>query len=320
LRRVEVGLSRQTWFVDLGSSTVVLRADNPGGVAAVPGSLEHEYELYRRLSDTPLPVARTLWFEADPSILGAKFYLREFVEGTPSPEHFDDPDPGFNDVRIEASREHARKLAMVHRLDWKSLGFEDLLATPAGPETCASVAVERIIAGIREVALEPLPLVELIAQRLLEDPPVAPGVVLCKGSNGAMQEIWRGLEIVGLSDWELASIGDPASDWARCHGYVVNVPGRWDRRRLLDYYQTLSGYHITDEALEYYTNLYRFEMVQVGLHSARALADGAQPDARMTGLASLTVRSLLRQLVAALQLPDPGVATRATLPAGTGPA
>jgi aminoglycoside phosphotransferase (APT) family kinase protein len=319
MRRVEVGLSRQTWFVDLGSSTVVVRADNPGGVAAVPGSLEHEHELYRRLSDTGLPVARTLWFEADPSILGAKFYIREFVEGTPSPDHFDDPDPRFDDVRIGASREHARKLAMVHRLDWKSLGFGELLATPGGPETCASVAVERIMEGIREVALEPLPLVELIAQRLLEDPPVASGVVLCKGSNGAMQEIWRGLEIVGLSDWELASIGDPASDWARCQGYVVNVADRWDRRRLLDYYRTLTGYEISDESMEYYANVYSFEMLLVGLHSARALADGAQPDARIAALASLTVRSLLKRLAAALQLPGPRIDQEANFSAGTAP-
>jgi aminoglycoside phosphotransferase (APT) family kinase protein len=318
MRRAEVGLSRQTWFVDLGTSRVVVRADNPGGVAAVPGSLEHEYELYRRLSGTPLPVARTLWFEADPSVLGAKFYVREFIEGTASPDHFNDPDPKYDDIRIEASREHARKLALVHRLDWKSLGFEELLAPPSGPETCASATVGRIIDGIRQVALEPLPLLELIAQRLLEDPPVASGVVLCKGSNGAMQEIWRGPHIVGLSDWELASIGDPANDWGRCHGYVVNVANRWDRQRLLDYYQTLTGYEITDDAVEYYANVYSFEMVLVGLHSARALADGAPPDARIAALASLTVRSLLHRLAAALELPDPGVGHEPTFPAGIG--
>jgi aminoglycoside phosphotransferase (APT) family kinase protein len=296
---------------------VVVRADNPGGVAAVPGSLEHEYELYRRLSATGLPVARTLWFEADTSILGAKFYVREFIEGTPSPDHFNDPDPRYDDIRIEASREHARKLALVHGLDWKALGFDELLATPQSPGTCASVTVGRIIEGIREVALEPLPLLELIAQRLLQDPPVASSVVLCKGSNGAMQEIWKGLDIVGLSDWELASIGDPASDWARCHGYVVNVANRWDRRRLLDYYQTLTGYEITDESMEYYANIYSFEMVLVGLHSARALAGGAEPDARIAALASLTVRSLLHKLAAALQLPSPAVDEAPIVPART---
>jgi hypothetical protein len=196
---------------------------------------------------------------------------------------------------------------LVHGLDWKSLGFDELLVTPSSPETCASVTVGRIIEEIRTVALEPLPLLELIAQRLLEDRPVAPGVVLCKGSNGAMQEIWRGLEIVGLSDWELASIGDPASDWARCHGYVVNVADRWNRRRLLDYYQTLTGLEVTDQAVEYYANIYSFEMILVGLNSARALANGAGPDARVAMLASLTVRSLLKKLAATLRLPSSGV-------------
>ena len=226
MRRAPVGLSRQTWFVDLGDNQLVVRIDNPGGIAAVPGSLEHEYDLYRLLSETPLPVAAPLWFEADPGILGAPFYLREYVDGSQSPDHFDDPDPRYDDARIEASKEHARELALVHGLDWGGLGLDQILAVPPSTAQSATATVDRIAAGLRGVAVEPIPVLEMITRWLREHAPPAPVTVLCKGSNGAMQEIWDGLTIIGLSDWELASIGDPANDWARCHGYLVEVPGQ----------------------------------------------------------------------------------------------
>ncbi len=302
MRRAPIGLSRQTWFLDLGHRRLVLRADNPGGIAAVPGSLEHEYDLYRRLGETSLPVAKTLWFEADPSILGAPFYLREYVEGTQSPDHFDDPDPRYDDVRVEVSKEHARRLAMVHALDWRALGFDRVLTVPRSPADCAIATVDRIAAGLRDVAIEAMPLLEMITLWLRQHSPPASDAVLCKGSNGAMQEIWSGLTIVGLSDWELASIGDPANDWARCQGYIVEIPGRWDRRRILDYYTTLSGHEVSDDAIEYYQLIYVFEMILVGLHSARVLYEGDQPDARLAHLASATVRSGLVRLAKAIGL------------------
>jgi aminoglycoside phosphotransferase (APT) family kinase protein len=291
-----MGLSRQTWVVDLDDRRVVLRLDHPGQVSACPASLHDEYELYRILGATDLPVARALWFEDDPSVLGARFYLREFVEGTPSPPGFDQAGPTGDDVRIEVSKEHARKLTLVHQLDWGALGLGHMLAVPDGPAECASTAVGRIRAAIAAVA-EPLPLVEAIGQWLYESAPRhAPAVVLCKGSNGAMQEIWSGTEIVGLSDWELASLGDPASDWARCQGYVVDVPGRWDLQRLLDYYASVSGYEVDTDVVEYYRLVYAFEMILVGLHSGRAVMDGEAPDARMAYLASATVQSGIARL------------------------
>ena len=306
MRRAPVGLSRQTWFVDLGDNQLVVRIDNPGGIAAVPGSLEHEYDLYRLLSETPLPVAAPLWFEADPGILGAPFYLREYVDGSQSPDHFDDPDPRYDDARIEASKEHARKLALVHGLDWGGLGLDQILAVPPSTAQSATATVDRIAAGLRGVAVEPIPVLEMITRWLREHAPPAPVTVLCKGSNGAMQEIWDGLTIIGLSDWELASIGDPANDWARCHGYLVEVPGRWTTRCTLDYYSSLTGYKVSDEAIEYYRLIYIFEMILVGLHSGRVLYEGDQPDARLAALASATVRSGLVRLAQAIGLSPAG--------------
>jgi aminoglycoside phosphotransferase (APT) family kinase protein len=289
MKRSPMGLSRETWFITLQDRKVTLRCDLAGGSSSVPTTLAKEFEIQRLLGATALPMARVLWMETEPAALGFPFYLREYVEGVPAVEHFEDPAPQWDDVRIAVSKEHVRKMAQVHQLDWKALGFADLLAAPAAPQESATVAIDRIAAAIDEIALEPLPaLVDIIAW-LRETAPSRPTqhVGLCKGSNGDMQEVWRDGEIVALSDWELASIGDPASDWGRCQGYAPTISGRWDMRRLLDYYEEVCGVRIEVETVVYYRLIYRLEMLLVGYYSARPVVSGALPDARLAMLGSL---------------------------------
>jgi len=298
LRRIPVGLSRQTWIVDLGDRCIVVRTDQAGGASAVPTPLKTEYELHRRLAETGLPVARALWFEDDPTVFGAHAYVREYIEGNPSVPGFEDPDPSFDDVRIQVSMEHARKMAAVHAVDWQALNLPELLGpAPASPAQAGVATVDRILGKLEAVAAEPLPLAVAVARRLRElAPREAAGVLLCKGSNGAMQEIWRDGRIVGLSDWELASLGDPANDWARCHGYVPTIPGRWDEQHLLDYYAEVSGNVIDPQSVAFYRHVYSFEMTLVGAHSALPVIEGSAPDARLAYLASSIVHPRLAAL------------------------
>jgi aminoglycoside phosphotransferase (APT) family kinase protein len=291
MRRPAVGFSRETWFVTFADGRrLLLRTDLPGGLSACPTSLRLEYELYRRLESTRVPVARALWYEDDLDRFGRELYVREFVDGTAEPEGFSDPAPRFDDVRIEASREHARKMALVHQVDWGSLGLGDLLVAPPDAASAALATVDRLHGLYEGCRLEPLPIVEegLAWMRSIA-PRTSPGVALCKGSNGAMQEIWRDGEIVAMSDWELASLGDPSNDWARCQGYVPTIPGRWDEDRLLDYYEEVSGLRIERKAMAFYRLVYRVEMLIVGLHAIGPVVSGALPDVRLAGLARAVV-------------------------------
>ena len=43
-------------------------------------------------------------------------------------------------------------------------------------------------------------------------PPARTRLGLLKGNNGIGEEIWRDGRIVAMSDWELATIGDPSFD------------------------------------------------------------------------------------------------------------
>lgn len=59
------GVSRETRGVDLADGRrLVIRRDLPAA-SVTPTSLRFEYEVYRRLADSPVPTAKALWYEDD---------------------------------------------------------------------------------------------------------------------------------------------------------------------------------------------------------------------------------------------------------------
>ena len=270
LTRFPRGVSRETWFVDTEVSEggksqqkgFVIRRDLPGR-SICTASLRFEYEIFHRLHGTEVPVARALSYEDDPAWLidGRELYVRELVEGTWDVPHFTDTDPQYDDARISACQEHARKLATLHTLDWQSLGFGDLMDVPPSPEAAALTAIDRLERKLREFQIEPLPVFTEAVGWLRENAPKnASRISLLKGNNGLGEEIWRDGRIVAMSDWELASLGDPAYDFAWCQGFTsVVVPDRWNLQSFLDYYEEISGIHVEQTSIDYYNLIQALE-------------------------------------------------------------
>jgi aminoglycoside phosphotransferase (APT) family kinase protein len=282
------GVSRETWFVtyvieqaDGGEPrSIVVRRDLPGG-SVCPSPLRREYEIYRRLEGTAVPIARALWFEDDPAWQadGRPHYVREHIDGSWEIPGFQDPDAAFDDFRIAISREHLRCLAAIHTCDWEALGFGDVLLAPTGPDTCATTAIDRLVAELDSFQIEPMPVVEEAVGWLRENAPrSAPRVSLLKGTNGLGEEVFRDGEIVAMSDWELASIGDPASDFAHLQDLIPDVirdgKVRWGQGPALEYYEEISGIAVAPAAISYYQVLGALEMVVFAHNAAIPLVAG----------------------------------------------
>src|SRR5262245_37141269 len=85
LRQAFPGVSRVTWLVE------VLRAGHPGGLvvradpaegSVVPVPLKFEYEVYKKLQNTGVPVAPVYWFDDSPEVTnGSPLFVREMVDG-----------------------------------------------------------------------------------------------------------------------------------------------------------------------------------------------------------------------------------------------
>jgi aminoglycoside phosphotransferase (APT) family kinase protein len=323
LRKMPRGVSRETWLAETvvtrtdGSSLdypLTIRRDHEIGSIDSVASLRFEYEVYRNLTDTAVPVARALWFagaEDDPA--GRPHYVREHVAGDWDIPHYRDPDPRYDELRITTSKRFLDALAAVHTLDWERAGFGALLDVPSGPADCAPTALRRELTGVDPDLVRSYPVaVEGIHALRASYPPPPARPVLCKGTNGLGEEIWRDGRLVAMSDWESCSVGDPAGDFARMQEMtptILDADGteRWGLGPALQYYTEVSGITIDPDSLHWYTELYGLSVLRYGLAGVSAVRAGS-PLARMSWNATDTLMMGLVRLAGTAGIsPLPGV-------------
>jgi aminoglycoside phosphotransferase (APT) family kinase protein len=238
--------------------------------------MRHEYEIYRRLEGTAVPAARALWFEDDTSLApddrGA--YVRTMVEGHWRLPFLSSTDPADDDEKIAASKEHLRRLATVHSVDWQSQGFDDLFPVPDGPGDVAHNLIAWFSGRLAEFRCEPSPVLAEGLDWLRATARSAPAVTLCKGTNGHGEEIWRDGRIVAMSDWEPACIAEPAYDLAQCQEMIPTIErdGRliWGWDDALAYYREQSGIDVSMENVRWYRLFYALPML-LFTHNAASL-------------------------------------------------
>src|SRR5438067_871485 len=82
-RLFEGGRSNLTYLVEDGHSRWVLRRPPLGHVLATAHDMAREHRVLAALHPTRVPVPRPVLLVEDSSVIGAPFYLMEYVEGTP---------------------------------------------------------------------------------------------------------------------------------------------------------------------------------------------------------------------------------------------
>ncbi len=226
LHRTFPGHSRETWIVDTAEhGGFVMRVDHPGG-PLVPVPMRVEFEVYKRLWRSPVPVAEPLWYAQDVDFAdGLPHMVRRLVDGSSKvPGLTLAPGSGGAEgakVRQAVCYEMAEKLAIVHTLDWHAMGFDEVLFTPSNAADALIEELRHWRAMWAEHRTDPFPMLTEALYWLEEQLPPGGNVLsLLKGNNGVGEEIWRDGRIIALSDWELAAVGDPALDWAFSQGLL----------------------------------------------------------------------------------------------------
>lgn len=313
LSRTYPGMSRETWLADARwhqdgqqqTGGFVFRMDTPGG-SVVPTPLHREYEVYRRLEGTAVPVPKALWYETDGGQLtrGREFYVRDKLEGQVRIPNLYDPSPQYDQLRLEIATEHISKLAALHTLDWKELGFDKVLEVPPEVSQCAQFDLRIWEENFDRVRPEAYPVVREVFCWLKDtQPPPAPRISLTKGNNGVGEEIWQGTRIVGMSDWELAHLGDPTEDWTwiQLNSQVGSqgIGDLFDEEQLKEIYFDASGIRLQQESLKYYHIVHRLKALVCTITAAGMVAGGRDMRASTAsmGLASYQAQAALAQAV-----------------------
>jgi len=196
-----------------------------------------QYRVMSALAKTGVPVPAMRDTDWQGEVLGAPFYLMEFLDGwVPS----DNP-PMHGSGRIAEQLTPAERETMwwsgveamcrVHDLDPAALGLGFLDETGSDDDALAAhlrYYDDYLSWGLAERARYPL--LERALGWLGDAAPEGEPVGLCWGDSRLANQIYAGVECIGVLDWEMVRLGNPLQDCAwwvaldRCFSEGVGLP------------------------------------------------------------------------------------------------
>jgi len=205
------GKSNLTYTVQLGDRTVVVRRPPLGHVLATAHDMAREYRVMSALADTGVPVPRTIAFNDDTELLGAQFYVMDFVAGTPYRDAADLAKLGSARTRA-ISGALVDTLVALHQVDPEAVGLGDF-GRPAGFVERQIRRWHQQMEGSRS---RPLPSADLLHALLLDQVPADEGVARIVHGDFRLDNVLVDDEDrpVAVIDWEMATLGDPLTDLA----------------------------------------------------------------------------------------------------------
>ncbi len=125
------GRSNLTFLVRSPAGAVVLRRPPLGAVAATAHDMGREQTVLTAMAGTAVPVPRVLAGEPDASVLGAPFYVMEFVDGVVPPGRPEQRWALSHEQRWAAGIAMVDVLADLHDVDPAAVGLQEF-GRPAG--------------------------------------------------------------------------------------------------------------------------------------------------------------------------------------------
>jgi len=227
VERMVGGASRQTWSLTLDGRPLVLRRDPPG--APRGGAMAREAALIRAAGVAGVPVPEVI-ASGDDFIVMQRLYGETLARRILR-------DDEYAEARERLTEQCAHALARLHTG----------VATDAVPDLPADADPLDTVRNLLDALGEPHPALELGLLRLGRDRPTAVGRTVVHGDFRLGNLMVDAEGLVGVLDWELPHVGDPAEDlgWMCVRSWRFGgkqpVAGIGTREDLLDAYAAAGG-------------------------------------------------------------------------------
>ncbi|MBE7161812.1 MAG: phosphotransferase family protein [Williamsia herbipolensis] len=259
------GRSNLTFGVTDGTTKWVVRRPPTSGLTPSAHDMNREWTVTRALQGTAVPVARTVAFDAEGTVLGAPFTVVEFVEGTVirSASELDALDDAAVDRNVDAL---IRTLADLHAVDHEGVGLGEF----GRPEGFVARQVKTWTRQWGIVKTRELPDVERLAGLLAENIPTDSANAIVHGDFRVDNTILAADDpgvVRAVVDWEMSTLGDPITDVALMCVYRQPI---FDRVLGLSAAWTSDRYPDTDELAQRYATAAGVEMAHWGFYLALA--------------------------------------------------
>ena len=274
VRFISGGASNEIFEIARADVRLALRRPPRKVPAGRNEAMLREYRVLAALKDTDVPHTRAIAACDDPTVLGACFYLMEYVDGWSCMNRQGWPPPFDSDLAARAGLafELVDAIAKLAQVDWKARGLEGF----GRPDGFHERQVDRWLAHLAGFKFRDIPGLDTAAEWLRAYRPKAyrPGII--HGDYQFANVMFRHggpARMAAIVDWEMATIGDPLLDLAwvvmtwpnpdedRVSSGYVDYTGMPTREELIARYARISGLPVDE--MDYYVVLARFKMAIV---------------------------------------------------------
>ena len=283
---------------------LILRVGPPNGIFA-PYRATPEFLALQALADSSVPAPRVYWRCEDEKVLGAPFFICEFVEGeAPIPWTAKGGATFDEATRLNLGDQFIAALAALHELNWRDTPAAGIDGARKVDETAAA-QIDYWAARMRAWSHRRHPMLEWALIWLRAHAPKARRVSLVHGDYRIGNFLERKGRIAAVLDWELVHLGDPMEDlgWVCLQAWRGRSPFMCrllTRAELQAKYEALTGEAIDLAAWRYWEAFGTFKLAVMHLGASHCFETRGFNDLRMAGMGAQLPRMLL-QLEAALE-------------------
>ncbi|TVP57800.1 MAG: phosphotransferase family protein [Halomonadaceae bacterium] len=296
IRQYPGGASNLTYQVDYGERSFVLRRPPFGTLAKSAHDMLREARIMESLQPVYPYVPDIIAICDDHEVLGADFYIMERLEGIILRQDFP---KGFDLSEADTRKlccSVIDKLVDLHQVDYKAAGL-DHIGKGAG-------YVERQITGwsgrFRKAHTDDVGDFEQVMAWLQEKMPEDHSLCVIHNDfrfDNAVLNPDNPFEVIGILDWEMATLGDPLMDLGNTLAYWVQAddegpfqmmrrqpthrPGMLTRQQVVDYYLERSGFTI--DSFDYYEVYGLFRLAVIMQQIYYRFYHGQTSDKRFAG-------------------------------------
>jgi aminoglycoside phosphotransferase (APT) family kinase protein len=213
---VEGGRSNLTYVVSDGHSRWVVRRPPLGHVLPTAHDMAREHRVISALRPTKVPVPATITLCQDTEVVGAPFYVMEFVTGTPYRSAAELDDLGEERTRSIAGA-LVDTLVDLHGVDPDAAGLSDF----GRPEGFLARQVRRWKKQLDSSRSRDLAGIDQLHDDLAKALPVSGPPAIVHGDYRLDNVLVDGTDrITAVLDWEMSTLGDPLTDLALMVAYA----------------------------------------------------------------------------------------------------